>query len=169
MRTFARLVMFCSLTGGIHSAAFACGASYDPATRAASVPCFDVAAEGRSSGISLQGSGANAFAISTAQQFTLADPVIAEVRILSTPTPTAIVTGFYRTCGGGSVSTPTITRTGSSVDIRVKMRVAAVPDFACEARTSAVQPFAEAVRLFSVSNPATQSYSVNGKPVEPVF
>ena len=168
MRTFARFVTFCSLAAGIHSAAFACGASYNAATGAASVPCFDSALEGRSSSVLLQSSGSNTFVLSTTDELTVADPVIAELRILTSPTPTAILTGFYAACGG-SVSKPTFTRIGNNVDIRVKMRLPSTRDWACEAGPWAMRPFAEAIRLVTLSDPQTQTYSVNGRSIEPVF
>lgn len=169
MRTFTRLGTFCSLIAGMHGAAFACGASYDPATAAASVPCFDVPMEARSSSVSLQSSGTNAFVVSTVQAFTLAEPVAAKLHILTSPTPTAIVTGFYSPCGGGSVSKPTFVRTGNTIDIRIKMRVPSVRDWTCEASPWAMRPFAEAVRLVTVDDPQSQTYSVNGAPVDPLF
>jgi hypothetical protein len=169
MRLFTQFATCCSLLAGMHGLAFACGASYDPATAAASVPCFDVPMEARSSSVSLQSSGTNAFVVSTGQTFTLADPVMAKLHILTSPTPTAIVTGFYSPCAGGSVSKPTFVRTGNTIDIRIKLRVPSVRDWTCEASPWAMRPFAEAVRLVTVNDLQAQTYSVNGAPVEPIF
>ena len=169
MHTSIRLAMFCLLLAGMNGAASACGASYDPATGIASVPCFDVPLEGRSSSVRLQSSGPNSFVMSTVQASTPVDPVIAKLHILTSPTPTAIVTGFYSPCGGGNVSEPTFVVSGNTVDIRLKFRVPSVRDWSCEASPWAMRPFAEAVRLVTVSNPQGQTYTVNGTPVEPVF
>ena len=132
------------------------------------MPCFDVPLEGRSSSVLLQSSGQNAFVLSTTQAFTVADPVIAELRILTSPAPTAIVTGFYNACGG-SVAKPTFTRVGDAVDIRVKMRLPSARDLACEGGPWAMRPFAEAIRLVAVTDAGTQTYTVNGRAVLPGF
>ena len=161
--------MFCFLLAGMNGAASACGASYDPATGIAAVPCFDVPLQGTSSSVRLQSNGANSFLTSTVQAYAVVDPVIAKLHILTSPTPTAIVTGFYSPCGGGSVSKPTFVVTGNTVDIRIKMRVPSVRDWTCEASPWAMRPFAEAVRLVTVGNPQGQTYTVNGTPIEPLF
>jgi hypothetical protein len=169
MFTFTRLALLCCLLAGMNGAVSACSTSYDPAAGVASVPCFDVPLEGRSSSVRLQSGGTNAFVLSIVEPLSLADPVIAKLHILTSPTPTAIVTGFYSPCGGGSISRPTFVRTGSTIDIRVKARVPSVRDWSCEASPWAMRPFAEAVRLVAVGDPQSQNYSVNGTPVEPLF
>jgi hypothetical protein len=170
MRTLIRLALFCCSILGMNAAVFACGASYDPVTGLASVPCVDVAAEGKSFSVSLQAAGANV-TVTAAREFNLLDPVLPELRILLNGngafSPTAVVTGFYSPCGGGSFSRATFSRTDNNVDIRVKIRVPALPDVTCTSQ--ALQPFAEAVGLFVPADPRTQTYSVNGQRVTPVF
>jgi hypothetical protein len=172
MRPFVQLIVFCSLIAGMRSSVAACDVSYDPTAGIASVPCIDVAGEARSLAVFLQATGADTVAVTAVTEFTLADPVIAELRVDVTGfAPTAIVTGFYATCGGGTVSRPTITRVGDNIDVRVKMRVPVVRDLDCEATARALQPFAEAVRFpfLVIDDLRTKIYSINGNRVLPVF
>ena len=167
--SFTRAIAFCAFIAAIIGNAAACDALYNPVTGIATVPCVDAAGDHQSFSVTLQNTGPNTFAVTGVQEFTLADPVIAELRIITSPALTAVVSGFYAACGGGNVSQGSFSRTGDNVDIRVKMRVPPTRDPVCEASAGALQPFAQAVPFFVGTDPRTQTYSVNGTRVIPVF
>jgi hypothetical protein len=144
--------------------AWACQSRFDAATGTAVLSCVEASGTDRAYDVVLQASGSNIFVVTGSSEYVVSEPSVSALRLVLTPRPVAVVFGNYSSGCVSALGRPIVTHVGQNTDIALKAR--SLTGVAC---TLALKPFAEAIDLSSVPNPAGRTYTVNGVPVVPMF
>lgn len=166
MPTFIRVFTILCLAGGLPAAAaLGCVSAYDPTAQAAYISCVGLG-ETQAFAVSLAWAGGNTFTLTSSQEYVVQDAGVDSLKILTIPVPIAIIYGAYGDGCTSAYGRPSLTQTGTNLDIRIKQQRPLSLDFAC---TQALVPFVEVVSLPDAAGTQSYTYSVNGVSITPTY
>jgi hypothetical protein len=161
-----RLIVGGCFFAAISTAANACESSYDPTSGAATLRCVEVPGDPRSFEFRFRPGGGNNFVVTATFDYDVREAHVTGLRILTSPFPLALLSGFYPNGCYSAYKRPIVNQTGTTIDIRVKMTALNNAPFGC---FQAIVPFVEAVPISPAGDPRSQTYFVNGARMIPTF
>ena len=166
MRNAQRLFTCSCLLGAMSTSAMACQSTYEPATGAATLRCVEVPGDPRSFDFALRAGSGNTFDAAATADYDVRQAGVTGLRIVMSPFPVALISGFYPSGCWSAYKRPTVSQTGGTIDIRVRMMALNHAPFAC---TLAIVPYVQAVPIFLAGDASSQTYFVNGVRMTPIF
>jgi hypothetical protein len=165
MHKLPRLLLWSSLMVAMNTA-IACDSTYDPATGTAAINCIEMPGDPRSFDVSLRGNGGDVYVVTGTVDYSVREPQITGLQILTSPFPVAVISGVYPDGCWSAYKKPSVQQSGATFDIRVTARALNTPGIACNAATV---PFVQAIAITPAGDPRAQTYSVNGVRMNATF
>jgi hypothetical protein len=176
MCKLTRLLLWSFLGVIPNTVAIACDSTYDPMTGLATIGCMEIPGDGRSFDAFLRGTGGDTFVLIGSVSYTIGQPrvtdAVGEPRVTGlqllrlSAFPVAVITGVFPNSCWSTYKPPTVTQTGTMIDIRMSARTLNGPDGVC---TPTPVPFVQPVPISPAGDPAAQTYIVNGVRIMPSF
>jgi hypothetical protein len=176
MCKLGRLVLWIFLGVMMNNIAVACDSTYDPVSGLATIACMEMPGDARSFDAFLRGAGGDTFVLIGSVNYAVREPGVTDaageprvtsLRILTSAAfPVAVISGIFPDSCWSTYKTPTVTQTGTTIDIRFSARKLNGPDAVCMPTPVA---FVQAVPISPAGDPSLQTYIVNRVRMVPTF